>query len=163
MKILQERTGLRHDPHPGEAVILALSVAAGDVGKPIADVLKQHGLNPTSYAVLRMLRGAGVSGLRHSQITERLLLGTPDATRMLVKLERRGWISRARDEADRRVVLHTITEEGRAVLDGLRAPLEGVYDTIASSLGRKGVAAVVEACEHAIATVAQMDERPVAR
>lgn len=163
MKILEERTGLRHAPHPGEAVILALSVAAGDVGKPIADLFKQHGLNPTDYAVLRMLRGRGAPGLRHSEITERLLLGNPDATRMLVKLERRGWISRVRDGADRRVVLHAISEDGRKVLDDLHAPLEGIYDAIASSLGRKGVQAVVEACEHAISAAAQVNEREAGR
>ena len=75
--------------------------------------LKPHGLTVTQYNALRILRGAGDHPLSCSEIGERLISQEPDITRLLDRMERNGWIKRERDQKDRRLVLSSITAEGR--------------------------------------------------
>lgn len=150
-KILEQRTGLTREPHLGESVVLGLAVAAGDVGSFVGAVLADHGVSSRQYPLLRMLRGAGAAGLRHQEISERLLLGTPDVTRLTRRLEERGWITRERHEDDRRVVLHRLTARGREKLDELEAPLRTAYAAIVDALGEEVARRIVAACEEAIA------------
>jgi DNA-binding MarR family transcriptional regulator len=83
------------------------------------EMFKVHDLSSTQYNVLRILRGtcpAGTSGLACSAIADQMLTRDPDMTRLLDRLEKRGLISRAREEKDRRVVRTCITEKGLKVL-----------------------------------------------
>lgn len=155
-KVLEQRTGLTREPHLGESVALGLAVAAGDVGSFIGAVLSDHGVSSRQYPLLRMLRGAGAVGLRHWEIGERLLLGTPDVTRLTRRLEERGWITRERHEDDRRVVLHRLTDRGREKLDELEAPLRTAYEAIVEALGAEVARGIVAACEEAIAGAARL-------
>lgn len=85
----------------------------------LAEVLKPHGITPTQYNALRILRGAGEAGLCRSEVMERMVARVPDATRLLDRLEAAGLIARARSDADRRFVTTRITDEGLRVLDAL--------------------------------------------
>jgi DNA-binding MarR family transcriptional regulator len=64
------------------------------------------------YNVLRVLRDAGSAGLACGDVSERLVERDPDVTRLLDRLEARGWVTRARDVEDRRVVRVRITPDG---------------------------------------------------
>lgn len=154
---LEDRIRSTRILHLGERVALGLAVAAGEIGRPIEAALARHGLDSREYAVLRMLRGARHDGLRHGEIAERMLLGSPDVTRLADKLERRGWILKQRDEIDRRVVLHHITPAGVEKLEELEDPLTEVFDRIVASLGPATAEDLVRACERAIATGAAME------
>lgn len=149
-EVLDTRLGVRRDLHPGEEALLALAVAAGDLGAAVEDVLHSHDLTRTQYAILRMLRGAGAAGLRHAEIGERLLVGAPDVTRLTRRLGERGWLSREGDPRDRRVVVHRLTGAGREKIESLEAPLEEVYDAIVWEMGANRVAEVVSVCEQVI-------------
>ena len=48
----------------------------------------------------------------------------PTMTGILSRLEKRGLVSRVRDESDRRRIHVTVTERGRAVLDAAPSPLQ---------------------------------------
>lgn len=85
----------------------------------LAEMLKPHGLTPTQYNVLRILRRAGDEGLCRNEIIERMIARVPDATRMLDRLESAGLIERCRSEQDRRFVTARIRPEGRELLAGL--------------------------------------------
>jgi len=65
--------------------------------------------------VLRILRGAGEAGLPCGEIGARLVTHDPDITRLIDKLERRGLVARARDAADRRMVMVRLTAAGAAL------------------------------------------------
>jgi DNA-binding MarR family transcriptional regulator len=80
----------------------------------LGEVLREHGITPTQYNVLRILRGAGERGLCRSEIIERMITRVPDATRLLDRMEAAGLIARARDAEDRRFVTTRITEAGLA-------------------------------------------------
>jgi len=94
-----------------------------------ADVTRQQ------YNVLRILRGAGSEGLATLEIGERMIERTPGITRLLDRLERKGWIERRRSEQDRRQVRCRATRAGLALLARLD-PLVDAYDDLPRSVLR---------------------------
>jgi DNA-binding MarR family transcriptional regulator len=82
----------------------------------LAETLKPHGITPTQFNVLRILRGAGEGGLCRSEVMERMITRVPDATRLLDRLEVAGLIARERSSEDRRFVTTRITEEALRLL-----------------------------------------------
>jgi len=108
-------------------------------------------MTPTQYHALRMLRGAGAAGLSHADIGKRLLARAPDVTRMMDQLERRHWISREPSDADRRIVIHRITGEGRAILVTVAKPLSALYDELQDFLGSRASAQLLRLCQRVIA------------
>lgn len=85
----------------------------------LAEALKPHGITPTQYNVLRILRGAGEAGLCRGEVMERMIARVPDATRLLDRLEAAGLIARVRSAEDRRFVTTHITEAGLRLLTEL--------------------------------------------
>lgn len=85
----------------------------------LAEMLKPHGITPTQYNVLRILRGAGQKGLCRGEVVERMIARVPDATRLLDRMEAASLIARERSSEDRRFVTTHITEEGLRVLAAL--------------------------------------------
>ena len=61
--------------------------------------LKEFGLTGTQYNALRILRGAGPEGLPCREIGERMITRDPDITRLLNRLEDRGFVERTRAQA----------------------------------------------------------------
>lgn len=82
-------------------------------------MLRPHGITATQYNVLRILRGAGPSGLCRNEVRDRLLTRMPDATRLLDRMEEAGLVTRARDEVDRRLMTTALTAKGRELVDSL--------------------------------------------
>jgi DNA-binding MarR family transcriptional regulator len=80
-------------------------------------------LTAQQYNVLRLLRAQRPKAIATLQLAERLVSRAPDITRMLDKLESRGWIERRRDERDRRTVRVAILPSGVALLRQIDKPL----------------------------------------
>ena len=106
-----------------EEVVLSLVRTADEVMAPLAAVLREANLSLSQYNILRVMRGAGEEGLPCGEISERMVRRDPDLTRLLDRMEARGLISRARGTVDRRVVLTSITDEGRRLLAELDEPI----------------------------------------
>src|ERR1700726_3987734 len=77
---------------------------------------------PSQHNVLRILRGAGMDGLRRNEISERMVTATPDMSRLLDRMEKAGWVTRERAENDRRQVSTYITKSGMDLLAKLETP-----------------------------------------
>lgn len=86
------------------------------------ELLKAWNLSPSQYNALRILRGAGHEGVTCRELSERMLTRDPDVTRLIDRLETRGFISRSRSDPDRRVVRTRITSEGLDVLSQIDGP-----------------------------------------
>ena len=97
--------------------------------------------------MLRILRGAGPDGRRCGDISESLVTREPDTTRLLDRMARRGLISRARSETDRRVVLTRITPEGLELLGRIDGPLAALHDKQFGTLSPEQVATLVRLLE----------------
>ena len=93
----------------------------------VTEALKPHGITPTQYNVLRILRGAGEKGLCRNDVMERMISRVPDATRLLDRMEAAGLIVRERSSEDRRFVHARITEDGRELLTELDDPIQELH------------------------------------
>lgn len=160
---LQRRLRTTTTFEPGEDVMLALSVALADLAVFPGRVFRRHDLTHTQYNVLRMLRGAGEVGLAHGEITERLIMGVPDVTRLVTRLETRRLVSRERAAEDRRKVLHRITPQGANLLDEIAPDLRRFHDWLASEFAVRDREVLVGLCERLIHLADQapaLDEIP---
>jgi DNA-binding MarR family transcriptional regulator len=86
------------------------------------ELFKESGLSSTQYNVLRILRGAG-EPLSCGEIAGRMITREPDMTRLLDRLEKRGLVSRCRQQTDRRVVKVKIMVKGLELLGTLDEPV----------------------------------------
>ena len=108
------------------------------------EVLRSAELTFPQYNVLRILRGAGVAGASCGEIGERMVNRDPDLTRLLDRLETRGLVSRSRDANDRRVVVASITEEGKAVLKSLDGAVARVHREQLRHMSRRQLETLAE-------------------
>jgi DNA-binding MarR family transcriptional regulator len=118
-----------------EEAFLALLRTADQLARRGTEMLKQHGLSPTQYNALRILRGAGAKGLACSEIGERMINHDPDITRLVDRLERRGLVQRGRQHKDRRVITTYITPAGLEALRALDRPIEEFHRHLLGPLG----------------------------
>ena len=128
---------------PEEKLFVELVRTADQLSRGPAALLKQAELSPTQYNVLRILRGAP-DGLPCGEIARRLISREPDITRLLDRMEKRGLISRCREEQDRRTVLTRITEAGLELVNGLDEPVLAVHQEQLGHLGRRRLADLSE-------------------
>jgi DNA-binding MarR family transcriptional regulator len=103
---------------------LALLRTADALQSSMESKLKEFGLTGTQYNALRILRGAGSEGLPCSEIGERMITHDPDITRLLNRLEGRGFVERTRAKHDRRVINGKITAAGKNLLREMDGPVE---------------------------------------
>ena len=82
----------------------------------VEDVLKPHGLTFAAYEALRLLAFTRQGSLPMGKMGERLMVHPASVTNAIRKLESRGLVERRLSPEDRRIVLATITDDGRAVV-----------------------------------------------
>lgn len=80
-------------------------------------------LTAQQYNVLRLLESSTEQAVPTLSLASRLVSRAPDITRMIDRLEKRGWIRRERSENDRRTVMVSITTVGRELLASIAEPL----------------------------------------
>jgi DNA-binding MarR family transcriptional regulator len=113
---------------------LSLLRTADDSKRCVTSVLESRGVTLQQYNVLRILRGAGAEGLPTLAVAERMIERTPGVTRLIDRMERKGWVDRQRCTSDRRRVWCTITDAGLELLAGLDGPIDRVDDALHGAL-----------------------------
>ena len=106
-------------------------------------VLKAEDLSMTQYNVLRILRGSP-QGLTCGEIASRMITRDPDVTRLLDRMEKRGLISRSRENRDRRTVLARISIRGLKLADRLDEPVQKIHRKQLGHLGKGRLQALGE-------------------
>jgi DNA-binding MarR family transcriptional regulator len=109
--------------------------------------LKEFGLTGTQYNALRILRGAGPEGLPCREIGERMITRDPDITRLLDRLEDRGFVQRMRAKHDRRVIYGKITAAGLKLLREMDGPLEKFGREMLRHVGQEKLKRLIELLE----------------
>ena len=109
--------------------------------------LKEFGLTGTQYNALRILRGAGPEGLPCREIGERMITRDPDITRLLDRLEDRGFVQRTRARHDRRVIYGKITAAGLKLLREMDGPLEKFGREMLRHVGQEKLKQLIELLE----------------
>jgi DNA-binding MarR family transcriptional regulator len=136
-----------------EATYLELLRTSDLLTRALLPVLKAEDLSSTQYNVLRILRGAG-GPLPCSEIANRMITRDPDITRLLDRLDARGFVSRSRDTEDRRTVLARITPQGLRMLARLDDPIQDAHRRVLGHLGRERLAELGELLRQARSRVA---------
>jgi DNA-binding MarR family transcriptional regulator len=93
----------------------------------LEDLLRPYGISATQYNVLRILRGSDADGLCRNELRDRMLTRMPDMTRLLDRMEEAGWVTRARELEDRRMVLTRISSAGQQLLAELDGPVNDLH------------------------------------
>jgi MarR family transcriptional regulator, organic hydroperoxide resistance regulator len=109
--------------------------------------LKEFRLTGTQYNALRILRGAGPEGLPCREIGERMITRDPDITRLLDRLEDRGFVQRMRAKHDRRVIYGKITAAGLKLLREMDGPLEKFGREMLRHVGQEKLKQLIELLE----------------
>lgn len=91
------------------------------------DLFAKFEINSQQYNVLRLLKSAHPRGMATLLIGDRLVSRAPDITRLLDRLESRGWVERVRPAEDRRIVLAVITAQGVELLQRIAEPLQACH------------------------------------
>ena len=130
-----------------EEVILSIARTGEFLATALSGVLKAFDLTMTQYNVLRILRGAGSDGLSCSEISERMVTKESDVTRLLDRVEARGYISRERPATNRRLVITRITKDGLDVLAELDGPVDRMNRELVEHLGEKKLNSLNELLE----------------
>jgi MarR family transcriptional regulator, organic hydroperoxide resistance regulator len=99
-----------------QEAFLAILRSADLLRRGVGALLEPFGVTPQQYNVLRILRGAGPEGLPVLAIGARLIEHTPGMTRLLQRLEAKGWVERRRNTGDRRQVDCRLTPAGAELL-----------------------------------------------
>jgi DNA-binding MarR family transcriptional regulator len=85
----------------------------------LSQALRPYAITPTQYNVLRILRGAGDSGLCRNEVGQRLIRSVPDVTRLLDRMEEMKLIARVRGTEDRRFVTTHLAPKGLELVERL--------------------------------------------
>jgi DNA-binding MarR family transcriptional regulator len=117
-----------------EELVIALLRTASVVSRRSNRVIASFGLSGAQYNVLRILRGAGPDGLPTNTIRERMIEEGTTMTRLVDKLERAGYVLRARTSRDRREVHVTITDAGLTVLRSIDPELDRANEAAVTNI-----------------------------
>ncbi|MGV3463887.1 MAG: MarR family winged helix-turn-helix transcriptional regulator [Heyndrickxia sp.] len=90
-------------------------------------------LSIEQYSMLRIIYNQGP--LRAAELTEQLCVHKSAITAKVDKLENKGFITRERDQSDRRNVYITATEEGRKLCEEVELKIEKFVEHYLEELG----------------------------
>lgn len=156
--LLDEIKQTRPFSSPEQEAHLAIERTAFVLVHALAEALRPHGITPTQYNVLRILRGAGPEGLCRNDVRDRMVAQVPDVTRLLDRLEAAGLVRRERREEDRRFVTTCITPEGLRILEALDAPVLQLHRDHLGHLGHERLRTLIDLLATAREGVAATEE-----
>ena len=122
--------------------LLTLIWAQDRVLERALEPLGPQELSLAQYNVLRILRGSP-EGLETRKVCDRLITRAPNLTRLVDKLEAKGYLRRQRDRTDRRVIHLVITPEGLRHLGSLDRPMAAATKDAMSALSDRELATLI--------------------
>lgn len=133
-KLQDELKKKRPFDSPEQEAVLNILRTADQLEIRLARLLRDRGLTPSQYNVLRILRGEG-RPLPVLEIAARTITVVPGITGLIDRLETAGFVERVRCNEDRRVVRVALTEAGARALADLDEPLEALHRQLLGHLG----------------------------
>jgi DNA-binding MarR family transcriptional regulator len=133
--LVEEIQQTRPFASPSEEGVVALLRTADRLRRSLSLVVEGREITLQQYNVLRILRGAGASGLPTLEIGERMIEQAPGVTRLVDRLERKSLVRRERCPSDRRQVTCRITAGGLRALGALQRPMASAAERLLRPLG----------------------------
>ena len=152
---MKSRKTYKHfSPSLEAQLFVALLRLADRLAQDAEILIKSHGLTPTQYNVLRILRGAGPEGLPCKRIGDRMISRDPDMTRLLDRMEKHSLITRERQTEDRRIIRTRITPAGLEILKKLDLPVDELHKRQFRHIPAARLKFLAEAIEEAFPAIA---------
>lgn len=107
------------------------------------DQIKPHGFTTSQAYVLTQLNQT--PELTMNELSDKLNAQTSTMTRIVDNLVRDGYVSRSRDESDRRTVMVSLTDKGAVTADKLEKDIKEYYRKIVAFLPEGQVEEVLRA------------------
>jgi MarR family transcriptional regulator, 2-MHQ and catechol-resistance regulon repressor len=120
----------------------------------LARLLRDHGLTPSQYNVLRILRGEG-KPLPILEIASRTITVVPGITGLIDRLEQAGFVNRLRCEKDRRVIYVALTDQGMTALAELDEPVMALHRKLLGRLSAAELKELIRLLEKSRETLAE--------
>ena len=139
---------------PEQEAALGLLRTADLVQVRFARLFRGHGLTPSQYNILRILRGEG-KPLPILEIASRTITVVPGITGLIDRLEQAGFLARKRCEKDRRVVYVELTTKGSRVLGELDQPLLELHRNMLGHLSATELGTLIGLLEKARSALAE--------
>lgn len=117
------------------AAVVNLIRAHALVTAQLGELFRRHRLSGPGFNVLMILEGAG-EPLSPYEIGERRLVTRGTVTGLLDTLERENLLRRSPHPSDRRMLLVELTDEGRSLVERVRAELFPLQARMMASLSR---------------------------
>ncbi len=117
---------------PAEAAFRLFIRVSGLLGRILQPYFGRFGISGSQWGALRTLYRAeqqGISGLRLTDLVDRLLVRPPSVTGLIDRLHRIGYVDRSPSSTDLRSKEVRLTDSGRAVVERV---LQGHSEMIAS-------------------------------
>src|ERR1700688_4867366 len=130
-----------------QEALLNLLVAAAPLRARTERLCAEFGLSASQYNVLRILRGVHPQGHSRCEIARRMIERAPDVTRLVDRLEKRGWVERDRSERDRRLSISRITAAGLELLQTIDPRLKQEQRDFAERVPEKDCRELSRICE----------------
>lgn len=89
----------------------------------VKKVLSAYKITHQQYNILKILKGSYPVPLSANDIKERMMFKSPDVTRLMDRLEKKGYVSRKLCASNRRKIDLVITEEGIQLIEQLSPAL----------------------------------------
>jgi DNA-binding MarR family transcriptional regulator len=100
------------------AIVGRLWLLSRSLDKELGELLAPHGLTPSEFDLLAVLRRSGrPGGHRVSDLGGRSLVTSGTMTNRIDRLEAKGLVKRISDPEDRRAILVALTPAGREAID----------------------------------------------
>src|SRR5712672_2415127 len=125
-KLQHELKKKRPFESPHEEALLSIIRTSDRLQIRSARLLREHGLTPSQYNILRILRGEG-KPLPILEIASRTITVVPGITGLIDRLEQAGFVNRVRCEKDRRVIFVALAEKASKALNALDEPLMALH------------------------------------
>jgi DNA-binding MarR family transcriptional regulator len=121
-----------------------------------ARLLRDHGLTPSQYNILRILRGEG-KPLPILEIASRTITVVPGITGLIDRLEQAGFVNRLRCDKDRRMIYVALTDQALATLANLDQPLDELHGKVLGHLSQSELRQLIQLLEKARAPWTEED------
>jgi DNA-binding MarR family transcriptional regulator len=115
-------------------------------------LFREHGLSDATYNTLRILRGAGNTGITCGEIGAMLITRVPDVTRLVDRLVEDGLATRQRGKEDKRKVRVVISSHGLSKLRRIDRPLMELHESQLGHMKKEDLRALVGLLEEARST-----------
>jgi DNA-binding MarR family transcriptional regulator len=122
-----QSTGFKNEK---QKAVVNIMYTAYQVKTRISNVLKDYGLTPEQYNVLRILKGKYPDKMCVKDIAERLIERSSNVPRIVDRLEIKKLVKRSQSGIDRRETVINLAQAGINLLDAVNPVLEQSHNHI---------------------------------